>query len=315
MNKLVVLVDSNNLLYRMFHTQPERVVKGQRVESLASSASAISRLATSTKLGKPDLVVSVFDPPGRTFRNDIDEGYKADRKGMPEELKSQEEGLKLALTAMGVPCFAKPGFEADDTIGMLADHFCQNGWKVLISSNDKDILQLVSEDILVLNPSTQKIMDTAAVAEKLGVAPAMIPDFLALKGDSADQIIGVQGVADKTAAKLLNQYGTLTNLINNAAAVGGVIGKRLAVFEEQAKINVQLSTIKRDPALLTADEIKSLTSITGSLDGCKKIKASYGIDVSPIYTSSAVTTPPLVSESVNVRKTKEKAEDDQLSLF
>ena len=195
MKKLVVLVDSNNLLYRMFHTQPERVAKGQRVESLASSVSAVSRLADSTKLGKPDLVVSVFDPPGRTFRNDIDEGYKADRKGMPEELKSQEEGLKLALTAMGVPCFVKPGFEADDTIGMLAVHYCQNGWKVLISSNDKDMLQLVSEDILVLNPSTQKIMDTAAVTEKLGVAPAMIPDFLALKGDSADQIIGVQGVA------------------------------------------------------------------------------------------------------------------------
>ena len=313
MKKTVVIVDTNNLLYRMFHTQPPRIFKGQRVESMKASVSAIMRLSESTPVGKPEKVVAVFDAPGKTFRDEMFVDYKTNRKGMPDELKQQESSLKEVLSAIGVPVISKEGVEADDAIGMLAAHFNSKGYFVLIFSNDKDILQLVSDDVAVMNPSVKTLMDSAAVVEKLGVPPSLVVDFLALKGDAADNIPGVDGVGEKTAEKLLNTYGSLQNLVENAEKIKGVIGTRISEFKEQSVVNMLLCAIKRDPLGLTNAEIEEVENSKGSMSACKAMSQRYGIDVKP----KAESTEPdhVAAEKPVSKKESPDKEQGQMSLF
>lgn len=312
MKKSVVIVDTNNLLYRMFYTQPPRISKGHRIESMMASANIFRQLSVSTPIGKPECVISVFDPDGPTFRNSLYSDYKAERKGMPEELRTQEDGLKQVLRAMGVPVIDKPGFEADDAIGMLTSHYLSMGMRVLIYANDKDIFQLVNEDVSVLNPSGMKIIDVPGVIEKMGIPPSLIPDLLAIKGDRADNIIGVDGVGDKTAAKLLGAYGSLRNLIAHSSEIPGKTGQRIAAFEQQAEINLALSTIVTDKLLLNESELAEITRREGDVKKCQHLKSIYGVDVKPL---TAEITPSTHNEPAAKKEKPQKSDVEQMSLF
>ena len=175
----------------------------------------------------PDRVAVIFDAPGKNFRHDLYADYKATRPSMPDELRSQTGPLKELIDAMGLQRIEVEGVEADDVIATLANSARQAGFAVLISSGDKDLAQLVGDGVVLEDSMQEKRYDEAAVVEKFGVGPSLIGDFLALTGDTSDNIPGVDKVGPKTAAKWLNQYGNLDSLIEHADEVGGKIGENL----------------------------------------------------------------------------------------
>ena len=188
----------------------------------------------------------VFDAPGKTFRNEIYDQYKAHRPPMPDDLRVQIEPLHQLIKAMGLPLIMESGVEADDVLGALAQHAAQQGFKVIISTGDKDMAQLVTEQIILENTMSNTRMDRQGVIDKFGVAPEQIIDYLALMGDTSDNIPGVPKVGPKTAAKWLEQYQTLENLVANADKITGKIGENLRASLDQLPLAKQLTTIKTD---------------------------------------------------------------------
>jgi DNA polymerase-1 len=188
----------------------------------------------------------VFDAPGKTFRNDLYDQYKAHRPPMPDDLRVQIEPLHQLIRAMGLPLIMEPDVEADDVLGALAQHAAAQGFSVIISTGDKDMAQLVTGQIILENTMSNVRMDIQGVIDKFGVKPEQIVDYLALMGDSSDNIPGVPKVGPKTAAKWLEQYQTLENLIANADKITGKIGENLRASLEQLPLAKQLTTIKCD---------------------------------------------------------------------
>src|SRR5690606_30116023 len=181
----------------------------------------------------PERMAVVFDAPGRTFRDDLYEEYKANRPPMPDPLGAQIEPLRDAIRKIGIPVVSVSGIEADDVIGTLAKQAAEAGLPTVISTSDKDMAQLVGGRITLVNTmprpgrDASQPIDAAAVKEKFGVGPELIIDYLALVGDTTDNIPGVKGVGAKTAAKWLEQYGSLDGLIAHANEIGGKAGERL----------------------------------------------------------------------------------------
>jgi DNA polymerase-1 len=206
---------------------------------------------------------------------------------MPEDLRPQEQVSKEALRAMGIPLLEKDGYEADDTLGMVANYYVSLGYEVMIVTTDKDMAQLVTNEITTYNPSSKQRFTPAGVKEKFGVGPDGIIDYLAIMGDKTDGIIGIDKVGPKTAARWLEQYGSIENVIDNADLIKGKVGDNLRDSLDRLPLNKKLTTIIADPALLTNEEKQNLASPQPSPAEADRISKTYGLNVHPIGGSVA----------------------------
>jgi DNA polymerase-1 len=237
----LILVDGSGYLYRAFHALPP--LTNSKGEPTGAVLGVLNMLNKMIKEEAPERIAVIFDAPGRTFRDDLFDEYKAHRTPMPDDLRAQVQPLYDTVAAMGLPLLRVPGVEADDVIGTLALQAAAAGYKVLISTGDKDMAQLVGLDIELLNTMSNTRLDRAGVKAKFDVFPEQIVDYLALVGDSSDNIPGVTGVGPKTAAKWLNQYQTLSDLIAHAADIGGKVGENLRNELTMLELSRKLATI------------------------------------------------------------------------
>ncbi|MBV8143643.1 MAG: DNA polymerase I [Gammaproteobacteria bacterium] len=252
-NPDLVLVDGSSYVYRAFHAAPAVArLSTSRGEPTGAVLVVINMLNKLIKDFHPQQIAVVFDAPGRTFRDQLFADYKAQRPGMPEELRAQVPPLLAIIEAQGLPLLREPGVEADDVIGTLACRAARAGQQVLISTGDKDMAQLVSDSITLINTMTDSRLDREAVKLKFDVYPEQIVDYLALIGDNIDNIPGIDKVGPKTAAKLLAQYGSLDGLIAHVAEVPGRIGENLRSGLETLELSRRLATIRTDLELTIA---------------------------------------------------------------
>lgn len=242
-----VLVDGSSYLFRAFHALPPLTnSKGQPTGAVYGVINMLNKLVGEYK---PDKIAVVFDAKGKTFRNDMYKEYKANRPPMPDELRSQIAPLHELVEALGYPMIIVPGVEADDVIGTYARQATAQGVDTLISTGDKDLAQLVNPHVTLINTMNNLLMDEAGVMKKFDVPPAAIIDYLALMGDTSDNIPGVPKVGPKTAAKWLKQYETLDNLVAHADEVKGKVGESLRANLDQLPLSRELTTIKCDVEL------------------------------------------------------------------
>jgi DNA polymerase-1 len=237
----LILVDGSGYLYRAFHALPPLTTS--RGEPSGAVLGVLNMLNKMIKEESPDRVAVVFDAPGRTFRDDLFDQYKAHRAPMPDDMRSQIQPLFDIVAAMGLPLLRVPGVEADDVIGTLATQAANKGFQVIISTGDKDMAQLVGPNIELLNTMSNQRLDRIGVKARFDVFPEQIVDYLALVGDSSDNIPGVTGVGNKTAAKWLNQYQRLDNLIAHAAEITGKVGDNLRNELQVLELSRKLATI------------------------------------------------------------------------
>jgi DNA polymerase-1 len=229
--KTLLLVDGSSYLYRAFHAMPD--LRNSQNEPTGAIQGVLNMLRRLHKDYPSDYSACVFDAKGKTFRDDIYPEYKANRASMPDELRAQIEPLHEAIKAMGWPLIMESGVEADDVIGALAKQAEREGVRVIISTGDKDISQLVNEHITVVNTMrdafrrVDDVLDIAGVEKKFGIPPRLIIDYLVLIGDTSDNVPGVEKVGPKTAVKWLQEYGSLDNIVANADKIGGVVGENL----------------------------------------------------------------------------------------
>jgi DNA polymerase-1 len=238
---MLLLVDGSSYLYRAFHALPP--LTNTLGEPTGAVLGVINMLNKLIKEESPERVAVVFDAPGRTFRDDLFDQYKSHRPSMPDDLRAQLQPLLDAVAAMGLPLLRVAGVEADDVIGTLARQAADAGCNVLISTSDKDMAQLVGPRISLVNTMSNTRLDRAGVKAKFDVFPEQIVDYLALVGDSSDNIPGVTGVGPKTAAKWLNQYQTLDGLIGQAGAINGKVGENLRNELPILELSRKLATI------------------------------------------------------------------------
>ncbi len=254
--KRLLLVDASSYLYRAFHAMPE--LKSPAGEPTGAIMGVVNMLRKLVQDYPSDYIAAVFDPKGKTFRDAIYPDYKATRQSMPEDLAAQIEPLFETIRALGWPLVVIDGVEADDVIGTLARHAeSVHGWDTLISTGDKDLTQLVSERITWMNTMSSETLDPAGVEAKFGVRPERIVDYLALMGDAVDNVPGVEKVGPKTAAKLVQEYGSLEEVMAHAGEVKGVVGENLRKTLDWLPTGRTLLTVKTDVALPFA--IESLT--------------------------------------------------------
>lgn len=270
--KELVLVDGSSYLFRAFHALPPLVnSKRQPTGAVKGVINMIRALIKSHEHGN---IAIVFDAKGKTFRNDVYKEYKAHRPPMPDDLRSQIQPIHEIIRAMGLPLLIIEGVEADDVIGTLAHKASKAGIKTLISTGDKDLAQLVDEQVTLMNTMTNEILDVEGVLNKFGVGPTRIIDYLALMGDKADNIPGVPSVGPKTAVKWLQEYESMEGIIENADAIKGKVGERLRENFDQLRLSYELATIKLDVELdfpleeLTkkADEQQALYDLFSDLE-------------------------------------------------
>ena len=252
--KTLLLVDGSSYLYRAFHALPElRNPQGEPTGAIYGVVNMLRRLAADHKAGAR---ACVFDAKGKTFRDDEYPEYKANRASMPEDLVAQIEPIHEAVRALGWPVVAIEGVEADDVIATLAEQAKAQGWRCIISTGDKDLAQLVDSNVTLVNTMSNETLDIDGVKQKFGVAPELFVDYLTLVGDAVDNVPGVEKVGPKTAVKWITQYGTLDNVMANAAGISGVVGENLRKSLEWLPKARWLLTIKRDVALPVAlDEL------------------------------------------------------------
>ena len=252
--KTLLLVDGSSYLYRAFHAI--RDLSNSRGEPTNAIYGVLNMLRRLHKDYPAEFSACVFDAKGKTFRDDLYPQYKANRPAMPDELASQIAPLKEAIVAMGWPLIEVSGVEADDVIGTLARQAEQAGMRVVISTGDKDITQLVTQQVTLVNTMSNEKLDIAGVEQKFGVLPERIIDYLTLIGDTVDNVPGVPKVGPKTAVKWLTQYGTLDNIVKNAPDIGGAVGENLRQSLDWLPQARHLLTIKCDVELpLRIDEL------------------------------------------------------------
>ena len=264
MMKTLLLVDGSSYLYRAFHAMPD--LRSKRGAPTGAIYGVLNMLRRLHKDYPSALSACVFDAKGKTFRDDVYPEYKANRPPMPEDLAAQIPPLHEAIAAMGWPLLIVDGVEADDVIGTLAHAGERAGMKVVISTGDKDITQLVTPQVTLVNTMTNEVLDEAGVAQKFGVPPARIIDYLSLIGDSVDNVPGVAKVGPKTAVKWLAQYGTLDNIVAHADEIGGVVGENLRKALDWLPTARGLLTIKCDVELpVKLEELDLKPQDTGKL--------------------------------------------------
>ena len=242
-----ILVDGSSYLYRAFHALPPLATRDGRPTGAIKGV--VNMLQKLVKTYGPTHIAVVFDASGPTFRDELYAEYKAHRPPMPDDLRGQVEPLHALIRAMGLPLLCEKGVEADDVIGTLARQAAADGQEVLISTGDKDIAQLVDGHVTLVNTMTDTVMDREGVIAKFGVPPERIVDYLALVGDSVDNIPGVPGVGPKTAAKWLQEYGSLDELIARADSIKGKAGENFRASQDILALARTLATIKCDVEL------------------------------------------------------------------
>jgi DNA polymerase-1 len=260
----LVLVDGSSYLYRAFHALPP--FTNSRGEPTGAVFGVLNMLAKFIKDYDPERIAVVFDAPGQTVRDELFVEYKAHRPPMPDDLRAQIQPLFDAVRAQGLPILREPGVEADDVIGTLACQAAKQGLTVLISTGDKDMAQLVDPRITLINTMSGTVLDRAGVKAKFDVFPEQIIDYLALVGDSSDNIPGIDKVGPKTAAKWLGIYTTLDALVADAANVSGKVGENLRAGLGTLELARKLATIRTDLTLpVTLDGLKRRPPDTAAL--------------------------------------------------
>ena len=250
----LILIDGSSYLYRAFHAYPGTMSNGEIPTNAIYGV--VNMIRSMMRQFASDRMAVIFDAKGKTFRDEMYDQYKANRPPMPDDLRCQVEPLHQVIRAMGLPLLAIEGVEADDVIGTLARQASQAGMPVLISTGDKDMAQLVDENITLINTMTNVVLDREGVIEKFGIPPELIIDYLALMGDKVDNIPGVPGVGEKTATALLQGIGGLEDLYANLdkiAALGfrgsKTMAQKLEENRDNANLSYQLATIKCDVEL------------------------------------------------------------------
>jgi DNA polymerase-1 len=238
----LVLVDGSSYLYRAFHALPP--LANSSGEPTGAVLGVLNMLGKLVKETDPARVAVVFDAPGKTFRDELFAEYKAQRPPMPDELRSQVQPLIEAVEALGLPMLRIEGVEADDVIGTLARRAAEAEMNVVISTGDKDMSQLVGPGVSLVNTMTGTWLDREGVKAKFDVYPEQIVDYLALVGDSSDNIPGVPKVGPKTAAKWLNQYGSLDEILAHQQEISGKVGESLREHVAQLELSRKLATIE-----------------------------------------------------------------------
>ena len=303
----LVLVDGSSYLYRAFHALPPLTTStGQPVGAIRGVISMLNKLADST--GAERMVV-VFDASGKTFRDDMYAEYKANREKMPDELREQIEPLHSIIRALGFPLLAVPGVEA--VIGTLAKQAEAAGEEVLISTGDKDLAQLVTDQVTLVNTMSDSTLTPIGVEEKFGVPPERMIDFLALTGDSVDNVPGIPKCGPKTAAKWLNAYGSLDGVVESAESIGGKIGETFREHMHVLPLSKALVTIKTDCELpvgleqlaRSAPDLEQLTALYTDLELNQFLKR---IQQSPVVNETSLTTPEAIETSYELVTTPER---------
>ena len=250
----LVLVDGSSYLYRAFHAFPP--LTNSAGEPTGAMYGVLNMLKSLISQVQPSHIAVVFDAKGKTFRDEMFEQYKSHRPPMPDDLRKQIQPLHDIIRALGIPLLVIEGVEADDVIGTLAVAASKANQKVLISTGDKDMAQLVDDNIMLINTMNNTLLDREAVIEKYGIPPELIIDYLALMGDSADNIPGVAGVGEKTAIGLLQGIGSMAEIYANLDKVAELpirgakkLGDKLLAEKEMADLSYRLATIKTDVAL------------------------------------------------------------------
>ena len=250
-----VLVDGSYFLFRAYHALPPLTTStGLQTNAIRGAISAIQKLMRRVQ---PTHMAVIFDTPEPTFRHQLSPIYKGDRPSMPDELAQQIPYLHNLIRALGIPLHAIPGAEADDIIGTLAKRAEKEGYQVLISTGDKDMAQLVTDKVTLEDSFKDKPMDVNGVFEKFGVWPNQIIDYLTLMGDASDGIMGVPGIGAKTAAKLLNEYGSIGGILENVDKIKGKVGQNIKDNVDGIALDHQLASIVCDLDMnLTYDDLK-----------------------------------------------------------
>ena len=282
-NKKIFLIDGSSYLYRAFHAMPPLTTS----TGLPTGAvKGVTNMLRNLRNENPNShYLAIFDAKGKNFRHSIYKDYKANRPPMPPELREQLAPLKSICNAMGMPVVEIPDVEADDVIATLAVMGAQRGIPMIISSLDKDLMQLVEDPLVkMVNTMNNKVYDVAGVQEKFGVQPDQIIDYLALVGDTSDNIPGVPKVGPKTAVKWLNEFKDLEGITQNAENFPGVVGQNLRDSIQDLDRNVELVTLKKDVDLsVSLDELlaatenqEELNKLFASLEFKNWIKSSDG---------------------------------------
>ncbi|HEX4389288.1 MAG TPA: DNA polymerase I [Steroidobacteraceae bacterium] len=270
----LVLVDGSSYVYRAFHAAPAVAkLTTARGEPTGAMLVVLNMLNKLVKDFQPARIAIVFDAPGRTFRDELFAEYKAQRPGMPDELRAQVGPLLAMIQAQGLPLLREPGVEADDVIGTLACRAARAGQQVLISTGDKDMAQLVNESITLINTMTDSRLDREGVKAKFDVYPEQMIDYLALIGDSSDNIPGIDKVGPKTGAKLLQQFGSLDQLVAQVESIPGRIGENLRQGLSTLELSRRLATIRTDLDL--ALSLEELTPKPPDVATLRELYARY----------------------------------------
>lgn len=297
----LVLVDGSSYLYRAFFALPPLTnSEGQPTGAMFGVVNMLYKLMDDYPSKQ---FAVVFDAKGKTFRHDMYDQYKATRPPMPDDLRTQIEPLHDIIQTMGVPIIKTPNVEADDVIGTLALQAKAKGKKVLISTGDKDMAQLVDEDIQLINTMNNVLMDADAVMEKFGVRPDQIIDYLALIGDKSDNIPGVPKVGPKTAVKWLAAYETAKGIIENAAEIGGKIGETFRDNIDMLKLSQDLTVIKTDVEEIQQEDggELTLTPTEPDIENLLAMFTKYSFK-SLLKKLELGTLPGLASKNVTVKK-------------
>ncbi len=285
----LLLVDGNNLVYRSFFAIPPLANRaGMPTNAVYGFANVLRKILADEA---PPFAAVSFDAGGKTFRHERFEAYKANRPPVPDDLKQQIPYTRKLCEALGLPILEARGIEADDIIGTLTRRATEAGYRVLILSSDKDLLQLVSDDVTVIHPVKYDRLDPEGVRAKLGVPPERVVDVLALMGDSVDNIPGVQGIGEKGAVKLVNEWGSLESILDNASQVKNKRQREaLEQYGEGARLSKELVTIATD-----LDLDSSSTAISN--------RSPIGVPIAtPLTASSKSSVSPLSSKTIFPRR-------------
>jgi DNA polymerase-1 len=267
----LVLIDGSSYLYRAFHALPS--LTNSQGEPTGALHGVLTMILKLVREQEPSHIAVVFDAPGKTFRDAIYPEYKATRPPMPDELREQVQSILDSVTAMGLPLLQVPDVEADDVIGTLCRQAAQQGLDVLVSTGDKDLAQLVNDRVTLVNTMNDTTLDRDAVKAKFDVYPEQIIDYLALVGDSSDNIPGVPKVGPKTAAKWLNLYGSADAIVEHGDEIKGKVGESLRDNVEQLHLSRDLATIRQDVELDVG--IDDLNATDGDKAALRKLLNHY----------------------------------------
>jgi DNA polymerase-1 len=305
--KTLYLVDGSAYLYRAHFVPALQRLKNHKGEPTGMIYGVINMINRMLKEYEPEYMAVVFDAPGKTFRHDLYDQYKATRPPMPDDLRAQIQPTKDIIKALGIPQIEISGVEADDVMGTLGVMATNAGFKTVISTGDKDLAQLVNDDVMLIDTMRNTVMDYDGVVEKFGVEPSQIIDYLTLIGDTSDNIPGVNKVGPKTAVKWLSEHQTLDSIIEHADKVKGKVGEYLREALEIIPLSKALVTIdtelklecKIEELTLTGEDVDALNILAEDC-GIKSLQRSAQSDM---FSTNSPTTGPLQSKKNKINYT------------